>query len=103
MVISGLVSPSPVPFAGSELVPVTWNDPGASPESASDAVTVPTDAIEWLAGHRTQFAGGRVSVGGVLSMLMPPPAVDALLPARPPAVPERDWLAPSAVTTCGVG
>src|SRR5262245_58635942 len=65
--ISGDVSPSPVPFAGSLLVPVTLNT--AMPESTSALLTVATGTNPWFGGQRTQLAGGMPEITGpVLSI-----------------------------------
>src|SRR6266481_2006823 len=56
---------------GSLLVPVTLNEPGARPETASIDVTTPTCTSLWFGGQSVQPAAGKPEItGGVLSILI---------------------------------
>jgi hypothetical protein len=56
---------------GSLLAPVTFKEPGASPESTSAAVTVATCTSLWFGGQREHPVAGIPEIaGGVLSILM---------------------------------
>lgn len=66
MTISGLAGSE-----GSLLVPVTLNEPGASPDNASSALTVATVTILLFGGHKVQPPDGIPDIrGGVLSILI---------------------------------
>src|ERR1022692_4196568 len=102
----------PEPFAvmeisgalgGSLLVPVTWNDPGASPDGASVAVTVATWTILPFGGHREHPVPGIPEItGAVMSILTTGEVKLALLPARSVAVTVPEPAAPCPERTSGL-
>src|SRR5438045_3633179 len=90
-----------VPIA-SLLVPVTLKDPRARPDSASDAITVPTVSRFLLGGQSVQPAAGIPEIiGGVLSMFTLAMAGLLTLPALSVQVPEADCPAPSPINVIG--
>ena len=81
--MSGAVSPSPSPFSGSLLTPVTTSEPGASPDLESLTVTEATVTSLWSGGHRVQPAAGRPAITGrALSMRTVTVFGASWLPAR---------------------
>lgn len=89
-------------LGGSLLVPVIWNEPGATPESESMAFTVATCTIFPFGGQSEQPGAGNPEItGGVLSMLTTAVAGELILPALSVQVPETDCAAPSVVNRIG--
>src|SRR4051812_41292710 len=84
-------------FDGSLLVPVTFNDPEASPDSASRAVTVATCTNFSSGGQRVQpGAGSPEKTGGVLSIFTESDLGASAFPALSMAKYDRP-VVPSAV------
>src|SRR3954469_19015329 len=93
MMMSGAVSPSPSPFSGSLLCPVTLND--VSPENPAPALTTPTCTSLWLGGHSEQPVRGRpVIAGDAISILI---VTDAELPRPEPFMAEHVNVVPAVL------
>src|ERR1035441_8095170 len=90
-------------LGGSLLVPVTWNDPGATPDGVSAAVTVATCTILPFGGHREHPVPGIPEITGAVSSILTTGEIKlALFPARSVAVTTPETAAPWAERTSGL-